>query len=254
MDPITPLDARHDAMGAAIDEYQRTGRASRLCVRSSMFDDDEIPVHHLFRGYDAMPELERRAIDLTVSRHASAGRVLDVGAGAGCHSLVLQDRGIDITAIDISPLSCEAMKRRGVQHVQCIDFFDPRLTGPFDTILMLMNGTGIVGRLCRMPDFFQRLRLLLSPSGQLLIDSSDLRYLYENEDGSYDIDPLGPYYGEVDYQMVYRRVQGKPFDWLYVDFQTLLMLAQANGFACELVAEGPHYDYLAKISIPSSPQ
>ncbi len=236
------LTTERDPMGAAIAEYQQTGRAGKLCVLSTMFDDDEIPVPHLFRTLAQMPPLEQQA--LTLAR----GRVLDVGAGAGCHALELQNRGLEVKAIDISPLSCEAMNRRGISDVQCVNLFDPRLTGPFDTILMLMNGTGIIGKLRHMPDFLERVRGLLSADGQLLVDSSDLKYLYEDEDGTYDIDPMGPYYGEVDYQMAYRKVRGESFDWLYVDFQTLRLIAESNGFRCELVAEGGHYDYLARIT------
>lgn len=235
------IAASRDAMGAAIDEYQRTGRAAKLRVLSTMFDEDEIPVSHLFRTENEMPELEQKALQM------ATGKILDVGAGAGCHAIVLQERGADVTAIDISELSCETMRNRGIRQVQCINLFDKRLSGPFDTILMLMNGTGIVGKLKQMPDFLLRISELLSPDGQLLIDSSDLKYLYENEDGSYDIDPMGPYYGEVDYQMVYRKIKGEPFDWLYVDFETLRMIAESNGLVCELVAEGEHYDYLARI-------
>lgn len=236
------LSPTYDPMGAAIAEYQRTGRAGKLVVKSSMFDDDEIPVAHLFRTFDQMPAIEQQA--LAVAR----GKVLDVGAGAGCHTLELQQRGLDVMAIDISPLSCEAMQARGIRQVQCINLFDERLTGPYDTLLMLMNGTGIVGRLKQMPDFLERIYALLARDGQLLIDSSDLKYLYENEDGSYDIDPLGEYYGQVDYQMVYRRVKGERFDWLYVDYQTLKLISESNGWKCELVAEGEHYDYLARLT------
>lgn len=232
-----------DPMGSAISEYQRTGRAGRLRVLSSMFDEDEIPVPYLFRSYEEMPQIERLALD------RAYGRVLDVGAGAGCHSLYLQEHAGDrveaLLPIDISPLSCEAMHARGLANAQCINLYDPRLMGPFDTILMLMNGTGIIGKLKNMPDFLQRIHDLLSQGGELLIDSSDLKYLYENEDGTYDIDPLGNYYGEVDYQMVYRKVKGERFDWLYVDFQTLKLISETNGFVCELLYEGEHYDYLA---------
>lgn len=236
------LSAAQDAMGAAIAEYQRTGKAGRLRVLSSMFDEDEIPVPHLFRTEAEMPPLEQKALQM------AHGKILDVGAGAGCHSLVLQQRGEEVLSIDISPLSCEAMKQRGIEHVECVNLFDRQLIGPFDTILMLMNGIGIVGKLKNMPDFFERIGMLLSPGGQLLLDSSDLKYLYENEDGSYDIDPLGPYYGEIDYQMVYRKIKGQPFDWLYIDFQTLKLLAESNGFRCELLQEGEHFDYLARLT------
>lgn len=229
-------------MGAAIAEYQRSGKAGRLRVLSSMFDEDEIPVPHLFRTLAEMPVLEQKALEM------AQGKILDVGAGAGCHSMALQQRGEEVLSIDISPLSCDAMLQRGISHVECINLFDQQLTGPFDTILMLMNGIGIVGKLKNMPDFFLRISALLAPGGQLLLDSSDLKYLYENEDGSYDIDPFGPYYGEIDYQMVYRKTKGQPFDWLYVDFQTLKLLAESNGFRCELVQEGDHFDYLARLT------
>lgn len=240
---ISTLTPNKDPMGAAISEYQQTNKAGRLRVLSSMFDEDGIPVKHLFRTFKDMPELEQKALSL------ANGRILDVGAGAGCHALELQARDEDVHAIDISQLSCDAMMARGVKQVQCINLFDRRLTGPFDTILMLMNGTGIIGKLKNMPDFLERIRELLSKEGQVLVDSSDLKYLYENEDGTYDIDPLGPYYGEVDYQMIYRKVKGDSFDWLYIDFNTLKLIAESNGFKCEMIAEGEHYDYLAKLTL-----
>lgn len=233
------LSAQHDPMGAAIKEYHQTGKAGKLRVLSSMFDEDEIPVAHLFRSLQEMSPLEQKALSM------AHGRILDVGAGAGCHSVLLDD----VTAIDISPLSCEVMQERGIKSVHNINLFDESLAGPFDTILMLMNGTGIIGKLKNMPDFLDRIRLLLNKGGQLLVDSSDLKYLYENEDGTYDIDPLGTYYGEIDYQMIYKKVKGEPFDWLYVDFDTLKLIAESNGFNCVKVFEGEHYDYLAQITL-----
>ena len=189
-----------------------------------------------------MPKLERTALDLC------RGRVLDVGAGAGCHSLALQQKGLDVTAIDISPLSVEVMRCRGVKSAVAADLFDETFAGCYDTVLMLMNGSGIIGRLERMPLFFHRMKQLLAAGGQVLMDSSDLRYVFENEDGSWDIDLNAGYYGELEYQMQYQKVKGEPFDWLYVDFDTLAFHAQANGFRAELVAEGGHYDYLAVLS------
>lgn len=236
------LNSAADPMGAAIYDYHKTGKASDLIVMSSMFEDDEIPVETLFREYDDMPELERVALD------AASGAVLDVGAGSGCHSLVLQKRGMDPVAIDVSPLSVVVMRERGVDARQ-VNLYDESFMERFDTILMLMNGTGIIGTLDRMPDFFARIRQLLNPGGCVLIDSSDLRYLFENEDGSFEIDLADDYYGQVDFQMKYKDVVGKPFDWLYVDYETLAFHAEEAGFSIELLAEGEHYDYLAKISL-----
>lgn len=235
------LSADKDPMGAAILDFQKQGKAARLRVLSSMFEEDEMPVKHLFRSVPEMPVLEQKALQL------AKGRVLDIGAGSGCHTLALQEKGFTVKAIDISPLSCEAMKLRGVKDAECINLFDDHLGTGFDTILLLMNGTGIAGKIEHLPALFQRLKELLNPGGQILIDSSDLKYIYENEDGSFDINLNGAYYGEVDYQMIYKAVKGDRFDWLYVDFPLLKSIAETCGLHGELVAEGEHYDYLARI-------
>ena len=230
-----------DPMGAAIQDYHKYGKAVTLIVRSSMFDDDEIPVKDLFREYSDMPELEQLALK------EASGRILDVGAGSGCHSVALQKMGKDSVAIDISSLSVEVMCERGVD-ARCVNFYDESFDERFDTVLMLMNGTGIVGNLDNMPRFFDRLRALLNPGGRVLIDSSDLKYLYEDEDGVLEIDLADDYYGLVDYQMAYKDIEGETFDWLYVDFETLSYHAEEAGFKAELLFEGEHYDYLASLT------
>nr|WP_287801077.1 class I SAM-dependent methyltransferase [Prevotella sp.] len=234
------LSKDKDPMGAAILDYQTKGKAGKLSILSSMFEEDEMPVKHLFRNLEEMPMLEQKALSL------AKGKVLDVGAGAGCHALALQAQSIAVKAIDISPLSCEAMELRGVMNAECINLFDEHLETGFDTILLLMNGTGIAGKIENLPALFNRLKALLNKGGQILIDSSDIKYIYENEDGSFDINLNAAYYGEVDYQMVYKDVKGDSFDWLYVDFPLLKSIAESCGLHGELIAEGEHYDYLAR--------
>ena len=238
---INTLPEQEDPMGAAIRDYFRQGKSAQLKVLSSLFDDDEMPVAHLFRSYHEMPPLEQRALNEV------RGKVLDVGAGAGCHALVLQERGFDVTAVDISPLSCETMKERGVANVECVNIFNQRFQERFDTLLLLMNGTGIAGKLSRLPQLLSRLKQLMNPGAQILIDSSDLRYVYEDEDGVLDVDFDGAYYGEVDYQMTYRNIIGKSFDWLYADSVVLAECCRQCGLKCEILAQGNHYDYLARI-------
>lgn len=238
---ISLLTPDKDPMGAAIADYYANGKATKLRVFSSMFDEDEIPVKQLFRNFDEMPEAEREALRI------STGKILDVGAGSGCHSLALQEMGKEVKAIDISPLSIETMQKRGVKDVVLQNFFSQQFTGSFDTILLLMNGSGIVGRIANLPIFFQTIKRLLAPGGCVLIDSSDLRYLFEDEDGNLDIDPEDDYYGEVDFRMQYKNIKGDSFDWLYIDFQTLSLHAANNGFKAEMIKEGEHFDYLAKI-------
>lgn len=239
----TTIDSIHDPMGAAIRDYHLRGKAARLRVMSSMFDEDEMPVDHLFRTFDYMPHLEQKALNMAY------GKVLDIGAGAGCHALALQERGMDVKAIDISPLSCEVMKERGIKDVECVNLFCKQLQGKYDTLLLLMNGTGIAGKLSQLPALLNRLKELLSEEGQILIDSSDLKYIYENEDGSMDIDLNAPYYGEVDYQMQYRDIKGEPFDWLYTDPMLLASVSKQCRLQCQIMEQGEHYDYLAKLTL-----
>lgn len=229
-------------MGAAIYDFHKTGKAGKLIVHSSMFDDDEIPVADLFRKFDKMPALEQKALE------CATGNILDVGAGSGCHSVALQEMGKKCLAIDISELSVKVMQERGVD-ARLVNLYDESFVGQFDTILMLMNGTGIIGRLENMQKFFNRIKYLLAPGGRVIVDSSDLRYLYEEEDGSLMIDLADEYYGLLDYQMEYKGILGEPFDWIYVDFETLSYYAEQNGFKAEMIAEGEHYDYLAALSI-----
>ena len=165
---IKILSKDKDPMGAAILDYQKSERVGRLRVLSSMFEEDEMPVKHLFRKVEEMPMLEQKALQLT------KGRVLDIGAGSGCHTLALQEKGLEVKAIDISPLSCEAMELRGVMDAECINLFDEHLETGFDTILLLMNGTGIAGKIENLPALFNRLKALLNKGGQILIDSSDI--------------------------------------------------------------------------------
>ena len=234
------MNSKADPMGRAIADYHKDKKASKLRVFSPMFEEDEIPLTTLFRNYKSMPEIERKALDM------AKGKVLDVGAGSGCHSLFLQEKGLDVTAIDISPLSVETMKERGVWKVFEQDFFT--IEGQYDTILMLMNGIGIVGTLERLPEFFKQLDKILTPGGQVLCDSSDISYVFETEDGIIELSDDMNYYGELSFQMQYKDTIGEPFPWLYIDADTLRERAARNGYAVEVVAEGEHYDFLARIA------
>ena len=238
----TVTNKEKDPMGRAISDYYHTRKAGKLRVLSSMFYEDEIPVATLFRNFADMPIQEQKAIELC------RGNVLDVGAGSGCHSVILKERGLAPVAIDISELSVEVMKERGLD-ARNINFFDETFTDKFDTILLAMNGIGIVGKIDRLPLFFRSIKRLLAPGGQVLLDSSDISYVFMDDDGGMDIDLAAGYYGEIDYKMRYKNITGTPFDWLYIDFDTLSMYAEEHGFICEKCIDGEHYDYLARLTL-----
>ncbi len=236
------IQPQYDIMGQAGIDFMLSGnRDTTIKVWSDIAETDELPVRYLFRSFCEMPALEQKALMFC------RGKVLDVGAGMGSHALYLQQQNLDVHTLEMSPLSCEVMKQRGVKHVINEDFF--ALTGEvrYDTILMMMNGIGLVGKISQLPRFFKQAAKLLAPGGQILLDSSDLRYLFLDDDGSLLVNLSGRYYGEVIYKMSYDEKQGKRFPWLFIDDELLSYYAHQNGFVFEKLADGPHYDYLGRL-------
>ncbi len=231
-----------DLFGRAILDYQTNNAPEDLLTETSISYEDEMSVAYLFRDYNTMPKIEQKALQL------AKGKVLDVGCGAGSHSLYLQnERGLEVTAIDISAKAIEACKLRGVKNARAINILDIE-NEKFDTILLLMNGTGIAGRLKKISVFLQKLKALLNEGGQILIDSADIIYMFdEDEDGGKWIPTDNDYYGEVTFSLSYKGEKEEDFEWLYVDYNTLQNAAHANGLQCELLLEGKHYDYLARL-------
>jgi len=233
-----------DLFGKAILDYQTNNTPENLITETSISEEDEMSTAYLFRDFNQMPKLEQKALELT------KGKTLDVGCGAGSHSLYLQNKkNLDLTAIDISKNAIEACRLRGLTSAKVTNILDLDSNEKFDTILLLMNGTGIFGTLKETAKYLQKLKSLLLPNGQILIDSSDIIYMFdEDEDGAYVIPAYG-YYGELEFSLSYKGEKEDSFPWLYLDYNTLQNAAFANGLECELILEGEHYDYLAKLSL-----
>ncbi|AWH83913.1 SAM-dependent methyltransferase [Flavobacterium album] len=233
-----------DLFGKAILDYQTGNAPEDLVTETSISEEDEMSVAYLFRSYKEMPKIEKKALSL------AKGRVLDVGCGAGSHSLYLQnEKKLSVMAIDISKKAIEACTLRGISNAICIDVLELE-NEKFDTVILLMNGTGIFGKLKNISDYLQKLKSLLNEGGQILIDSSDIIYMFdEDEDGGKWIPSDTEYYGEVTFTIKYKGETEEPFDWLYLDYNTLQNAAHANGLGCELVMEGEHFDYLARLTI-----
>lgn len=231
-----------DLFGKAILDYQTNNNPQDLITETTISEADEMSVSYLFRSFDEMPKMEQKAMQL------AKGKTLDIGCGAGSHALYLQkQKQLDITAIDISENAIEACKLRGVKKAYAKSVLDE--TETYDTLLLLMNGAGMCGRLNRIGTFLQKLKSILNKDGQILLDSSDIIYMFdEDEDGGKWISTEMDYYGEVVFNISYKGEKEEPFDWMYIDYNTLQNAAAANGLKCELVLEGEHYDYLARLT------
>ncbi|MUH35724.1 class I SAM-dependent methyltransferase [Zobellia amurskyensis] len=232
-----------DVFGKALLDFQEGNYSEDIITFSSLDEEDTIPVPYLFRNFKEMPKLEQEALKLC------KGSILDVGCGAGSHSLYLQEKGLTVTALDYSKGATETCTLRGIKNVIHSDIYSFK-NQKFDTLLLLMNGIGIVGKLNQMSQFFDHVKTLMNPGAQILLDSSDIIYMFEeDEDGGVWVPDTGTYYGEIEFHMKYKDEKSDSFFWLYLDYKTLEMAAEANGFACQLVRNGEHYDYLAKLWI-----
>ncbi|MCZ8230533.1 class I SAM-dependent methyltransferase [Flavobacterium sp.] len=233
-----------DLFGQAIHDYYFNNHPENLITETSITEEDEMEVSYLFRSFENMPVLEQKAIEL------SKGKVLDIGCGAGSHSLVLQNKlHLNVTAIDLSEKAIATCISRGIKQTKVCHILDLEENVRYDTILLLMNGTGIFGTLNEVPKFLDKLKKLLQPNGQILIDSSDIIYMFdEDEDGGKWI-PGTSYYGEITFKLRYKNQTEDEFPWLYLDYNTLQNAANANNLNCELVIEGAHFDYLAKLTL-----
>lgn len=232
-----------DLFGKAILDYQTNSSPENIITSTSISEDDEMEVAYLFRSFDEMPAIEQKALQL------ANGKTLDIGCGAGSHSLYLQnERNINVHSIDISKNAIQACLLRGLKNIRAINVLDLE-NEKYDTILLLMNGTGIFETLEKSTIYLQKLKSLLNPNGQILIDSSDIIYMFdEDEDGGKWI-PSDNYYGELTFSLQYKKEKEVDFPWLYMDYNTLQNAALANGLQCQLVLEGDHFDYLAQLTI-----
>lgn len=227
----------NDILGQAIADFQNTAGRSKLWIHNKYGKKEEMPVATFFRSAEQMPELELLAL------HNCKGRVLDIGAGAGSHSLLLQQNGMDVTALEISEKAATVIKQRGVKKVMQSDIFTFE-NERFDTLLLLMNGIGLTQNIQGLRHFFQHAKNLILPNGQLILDSSDVAYLYDGP-----IPKMDHYYGEIKYQYEYKKQKSNWFTWLYIDRDTLKSTATEEGWNTEILFTDEYDQYLAKLTL-----
>jgi len=229
-----------DILGTALLDYFHGNYTEDILTETNISEEDELPLPYLFRSFSDMPPLEKKALKL------AKGKILNISCGTGSHALYLQEKGFEVTAIETSKGAVEVCKLRGVKNVKKIELLQYS-EEKFDTILMLMNGTGIFEKLENVHEYLQYLKSLLNEGGQILIDSSDLKYMYdEGEDGSIWI-PADRYYGELEFTMKYKGMLSETFNWLYLDERIFENACEAANLNFKIMSRGENFDYLAKL-------
>lgn len=226
-----------DVYGEALIEFHEKGQLKNpLLLHSTYGDIEEMPIEVFFREEEDFPELEFIALSLC------DGKVLDVGAGAGAHALYLQNKGFEVTALEISPSACNIMMQRGVQKIIQEDFFELK-DKQYDTLLFLMNGIGLAKSLDGFRQLLAHAKTLLTDKGQLLFDSSNISYLYDE----YRIQRPSYYFGEIGYQYEFNGTKGAPFNWLYIDQETLIKIAHEESWVVQVLYEDENDQYLVRM-------
>ena len=157
------LSDQQDTFGHVMYDYLRGIHAQEIIERDDgLFTISPGPMLY-FAPFDEWPVIEQSAMEY------ARGRVLDVGCGAGRHSLHLQGRGLEVLGVDNSPLCLEVCRQRGVRQVQGLSLtqLSSRL-GIFDTVLMLGNNFGLVGNPRRAGWLLRRLAAMTSSQGRIL--------------------------------------------------------------------------------------
>lgn len=219
----------NDPLGLAILDFAQTKKSKNIIVHADICEDDIIPSSYLFRPFEEMPIIEREALNLC------KGDILDVGAGAGMHANYLQKKGYNVEAIDISEGAVAYMKNQGIK-ASTQNFYSVQ-DKKYDTVLLLMNGLGIAGSLEQLPVFLIKAKSLLKPGGKIICDTTDIKYLYEDDEGGMWVDLNNSYYGNFQFQMEYKDQKTEWFPWLYCDQENLQKEVTKCGLSMNIIIE-----------------
>lgn len=206
--------------GRALLDYARDDRGDPLLVLDAG-QVTRVDLWEFFADEPSMSTLEQRALDAVVPP------VLDAGAGAGRHALALQRRGIEVCAVDILPHAVATMRRLGVRDARCLDILEGDIP-PAATLLMMMNGIGLVETLGGLERFLRRAHVALAPGAQLLLDSTAPTHRRR-------------------YHFAYRGERGPVAHWLFVAPATLIRYARVTGWNLEVLYHEIDGSYLARL-------
>jgi SAM-dependent methyltransferase len=222
-----------DIIGDALKSFHYHKDSTPLIVNTNYGDAEEMLPQSLYREKDAIPDYEWVMVD------QARGKTLDIGAGCGSHSLLLQEKVLEVVAVEISSGAAEIARLRGVINIKNEDFKNYQHE-KFDTITMVMNGIGVVGSLKGFTDSLQKFKTMLNPGGQLLFDTTDISYLGRKTTSS-------EYFGEVSFQFEYKGSKGAWFNWLYLDITTLRSVCNSHGWKMQIIYQDEEDHFVMKL-------
>lgn len=234
-----------DAFGACCADFWASAIATRsptlILEHDSGYSRRE-SVERYFESYDSWNELEAYAMG------SVRGKALDIGVGVGRYALELQEtRGLEVVGVDISQGAVELARERGLSNAICSEAEDYLLgcSTRYDTILLMGNNFGLVGRATNLSLFLGLLQRVLTPGGSVIGTIADPAVLpsqvvkYHREQGRQD--------GECTMRARYGNDTGSWFDYLYLTMTDLWFLIRAAGWEFDFIGRFDEFQTIFKI-------
>lgn len=235
-----------DAYGKQLrTQYESHVATVEIIERDDHYIDIGSEMGMYFSEYEQWSDFERQAIAL------AEGRVLDIGCGAGRHSLYLQEKGFNVTAIDNSPGAIEVCKLRGlknaiVKSVAYIDEFEPN---SFDTILMLGNNFGLLGDAENAKLILEKMSRIASSEAQIIAGTCNPYKTNNPEHLEYhELNrQRGRMPGQIKMRIRYGKTIGEWFDYLFVSPEEMQEIVAGTPWQIKELIGGGETIYFAVI-------
>jgi SAM-dependent methyltransferase len=235
---------KEDVFGKMLLDASAGLEIPEIVERDDHFLVSELPVTRYLSGYAQWPSVQQKAIEF------ARGRVLDVGCGAGRHSLYLQEKGFDVMGLDVSPGAIQLCRRRGLINTTLlsIDQISPA-TGKFDTLVLLENNFGLLESRNKAKRILEQFYLITHEQGRIIAETSDpynsrdpdiLEYQKQNR-------AKNRMSGQIRMRLRYRRLISDWFDYLRVSKSEMKELLRGTGWEIGEILEFDHRSYVAII-------
>lgn len=238
------MKPEQDAFGQMMWAYYRGKEVCEIVER----DDGYFSAYHgpkvYFSEYRDWPLIGQKAMQF------AKGRVLDIGCGAGRHSLYLQKKGLEVLGIDSSPLAIKICKLRGLKKAEIMSLEDVDFKpDSFDTILMMGGNFGLLGSLTKARRLLKRFHKMTSEDALIIAETRDpyktdnpahLEYHKLNK-------KRGRMSGQVRIRVRFEKTVAEWFDWLMLSKEEMRELLQGTGWKVSEFIESEDSRYTAII-------
>ncbi len=246
--------SRSDAQGELLWDFYR----GKPCIEIVERDDGYITVARGPRGGpDAyFSAYQNWSFNQKAAMRHARGSILDIGCGAGRHSLYLQKKGHTVVGIDASPLAIKVCKLRGLRKARVLPIgkigqFAP---GSFDSVILLGNNFGLFGSFRRAQSLLRILHRITSPAGRVIVETMDPHATSDPDHLAYHKRNLsrGRMPGQIRLRIRHRNLIGPWLDYLFVSESELKEILKGTGWMVSrmISRNAPIFQYVAVLEKP----